>query len=174
LQVHPLNHWLWPDEVWDTLEMYAGLNVPIHITELHQPSWEQEIEGGWRQGAWSETAQAEFIEQLYRQYFGHPAVASINYWGLSDRNIWIERGGLIDAEYRPKPVFQALKKLIKGEWLTASPTKPLTVRIGADGTVSWRGFYGQYEVTVRQPGKKYPVYLLHLAEKQGNEWLFSL
>jgi len=170
LQVHPLNHWLWPSELWTTLQFYADLNIPIHVTELHQPSWEQEIEGGWRQGMWTETAQAEFFEQLYRQFFGHPSVASINYWGLSDRNIWIPGGGLVDAEYRPKPVFQALKKLIKGEWLT----KPQTVHTGSDGSVAFRGFYGQYEVSVKQPGRRYPTYHFHLAEKQVNDWVVSL
>ena len=62
LQVHPLNHWLWPHEMSETLEMYQGLDIPIHITELHQPSWEQEIEGGFREGVWSRAAQADFIE----------------------------------------------------------------------------------------------------------------
>ena len=42
LQVHPLNHWLWPHEMWDTLETYQELDIPIHITELHQPSWQQQ------------------------------------------------------------------------------------------------------------------------------------
>ena len=109
LQVHPVNHWLWPHEIWDTLEMYAELNCPIHITELHQPAWEHEIEGSWRSGMWTQEAQTEFIEQVYRQCFGHPMVVSINYWGLSDRNIWMPGGGLIDAEYRPKPGIQMLR-----------------------------------------------------------------
>jgi len=169
LQAHPVDHWLWPQEVWDTLEMYAGLNCPIHITELHQPAWEHEIEGGWRQGSWSAQAQAEYMEQLYRLFFGHPAVASINYWGLSDRQIWIEGGGLVDEEYRPKPVFKALKKLVKEEWMTP----PITMRTDEEGRVSFRGFFGQYEVVVRQPGRRNPTYRIHLSENEENAWAFT-
>jgi len=168
LQMHPVNHWLHPREIWDTLELYAELDCPIHITELHQPAWEQEIEGGFRKGTWTPEAQAEFIEQVYRQCFGHPSVVSINYWGFSDRNIWIPGGGLIDAEYRPKPAFTTLKNLIKGEWMTA----PFTIRTNENGEISFRGFYGQYEVTQNRPGRKHPTYSFRLSEKQENVWTF--
>ncbi|HLO18055.1 MAG TPA: endo-1,4-beta-xylanase, partial [Anaerolineales bacterium] len=155
MQVHPVNYWLWPHQIWDTLEMYAELDCPIHITELHQPAWEAEIEGGWRTGTWTLECQAEFIEQIYRQCFGHPSVVSINYWGFSDRNIWMPGGGLMDAEYQPKPVFRALKNLIKGEWITA----PFTAHTDENGEVNFRGFYGQYEITQELPGQKHPSWI---------------
>ncbi len=168
LQMHPVNHWLWPHEIWDTLEMYAELDCPIHITELHQPTWEQEIEGGWRNGRWTPEAQSEFIEQVYRQCFGHPSVVSINYWGLSDRDIWIPGGGLIDAGYRPKPVYRMLKNLIKGEWMTA----PFTARTDENGEIAFRGFFGRYEITQCLPGHRYPTWVCHLTEAQENVWTF--
>jgi hypothetical protein len=170
LQVHPVNHWIWPTQIWETLEMYRGLNLPIHITELHQPSWDMEIEGGWRKGSWSLEAQAEFVEQLYRLFFGHPSVVSINYWGLSDRRIWIEGAGLVDAEYRPKPVFHVLKKLIKQEWIT----QPFSAVTDALGQVSFDGFYGQYEVVIRQPDRQHLAHRFHLAEQSENTLVLKL
>jgi GH35 family endo-1,4-beta-xylanase len=170
LQVHPVNYWIWPEQLWETLEMYAELECPLHITELHQPSSGEEIEGGWRQGVWSEVAQAEFIGQLYRQCFGHPAVVSINYWGLSDRNIWIEGAGLADAEYRPKPVFHALKKLIKEQWMTL----PIIAYTDQAGQVSFSGFYGEYEVLLQRPGKQFWSQRIHLMQGEANAWTFSL
>jgi GH35 family endo-1,4-beta-xylanase len=169
LQVHPVNHWIWPQELWETFERYAPLGLPLHVTELHQPAWEQQIEGGWRQGMWNEEAQAEFVAQLYQLSFGHPSVVSINYWGLSDRNIWIQEAGLVDAEYRPKPVFQALKRLIKGEWLT----QPMTLRTDAQGRVSWLGFYGAYEISLAAPGKKTQVEHIHLRKTTRPEWTIT-
>ena len=170
LQMHPLNHWLWPHEIWETFEMYAELDCPIHITELHQPSWEQEIEGGFREGVWDETAQAEFVEQVYRQCFGHPAVVSINHWGLSERRIWIEGGGLIDEEYHPKPVFNILKKLIKGEWLT----QPFTTRTDGNGEFAFQGFYGQYEIVIPRDGQKHQQFKFHLAANKKNTRQFTV
>jgi GH35 family endo-1,4-beta-xylanase len=168
LQMHPLNHWLWPHEIWDTLEMYAELDCPIHITELHQPSWEQEIEGGFREGVWSETAQEEFIEQVYRQCFGHPAVVSINYWGFSDQRIWIERGGLIDEEYQPKPVFEMLKRLIKGEWMT----QPFTARTDSNGEITFSGFFGQYDLVLPRDWRQHQSFEFNLASNKENTCQF--
>jgi hypothetical protein len=147
--------------MWDTLEMYSELEIPIHITELHQPSWDQPIEGGFREGNWGEDAQADFIDQMYRLCFGHPAVSSINYWGLSDRRIWINGGGLIDAEYRPKPVFERLKKLIKGEWMT----QPFTTRTDEKGEISFNGFFGKYGLVLLQENRQHLSFEFHAANK---------
>jgi endo-1,4-beta-xylanase len=168
LQVHPLNHWLWPHEMWDTLEMYQKLDIPIHITELHQPSWEQEIEGGFREGMWSPKAQADFIEQMYRQCFGHPSVVSINYWGLSDRQSWIKECGLIEEEYRPKPVFERLKGLIKGEWLT----QPFAAYTDENGEITFRGFYGNYELVIPRTARQHQTFKFHLAADKENSGQF--
>jgi endo-1,4-beta-xylanase len=170
LQVHPLHHWLWPHEMWDTLEIYRELEIPIHITELHQPACEQEIEGGFRQGHWSLQAQADLMEQMYRQCFGHPSVVSINYWGLSDRGSWMKGGGLVDEEYRPKPVFNRLKELIKGEWMT----QPFAARTGDNGEVLLQGFYGNYEILLPDDRQQHRMYEFHLAKNQDNSATFTL
>ena len=164
LQVHPVNHWLWPHEMSQTLDLYQELGIPVHITELHQPSWEQEIEGGFREGMWSPETQADFMEQIYRQCFGHPSVVSINYWGFSDRQSWMKGGGLIDEEYRPKPVFERLKQLIKGEWLT----QPFTACTDENGEIIFRGFYGNYELVIPQIARQHPTFKLHLAADREN------
>jgi endo-1,4-beta-xylanase len=152
------------------LEMYADLHLPVHITELHQPSLPEPIEGGWREGAWDEQAQADYLEQLYRLFFGHPSVVSINTWGLSDRDIWLEGAGLIDAEYRPKPAYQALRKLIKEEWMTA----PLRAVTDEKGQVTFTGFHGSYEIVARRPGRQHLTYPLHLAGRHLNDWTLEL
>jgi endo-1,4-beta-xylanase len=170
LQVHPIDYWLWPEEIWQTLEMYAELNIPIHITELQQPSWDHEIEGGWREGRWNEAAQAEYVEQLYRLFFGHPSVVSINYWGLSDHNIWVPGAGLIDSEYKPKPAYQALKKLIKGEWMTP----PAQYTTGDDGCLDICGFFGEYELALKLHGKQVATYRIHMAQNEENDRVFTL
>jgi len=75
----------------------------------------------------------------------------------------------MDAEYRPKPVFQMLKNLIKDEWMTA----PFTARTDANGEIVFRGFYGRYEITQHLPGQRHPTQDFHLAEKQENIWTFT-
>ena len=49
----------------------------------------------------------------------------------------------------PKPMYHALKDLIKGKWWTRTEAKT-----AKGGTVSVRGFYGQYEVSLSSKGQK--------------------
>jgi hypothetical protein len=79
IQAHePREEWYPPKAVWETLETLAATGPPLHATELHPQSSDKPITGDWRNGTWTEDAQADFTEQLVRLLFGHPAVVSIN------------------------------------------------------------------------------------------------
>lgn len=170
IQAHePREMWFSPVEMYKTFDLYSEFNLPIHITEFIPQSSGKEITG-WRSGKWTEEAQAECAEQFYTLAFGHPSVASVTWWGLSDRSIWLEGGGLIDEEYNPKPVYNRLMKLIKEEWMT----KNLELKTGNSGEVSFRGFYGKYRVTLTKPGGEKQVFDFHLTEKGSNFVQFVL
>jgi GH35 family endo-1,4-beta-xylanase len=170
IQAHePRQEWFAPEEVWRTFDLFARHGHPIHITELHPQSSGKEITGGWRTGTWTPDAQAEFTEQFIRLCFGHPAVASINWWGLSDRNIWLPGGGLIDEEYRPKPVYSVLDRLINKEWKTE-----LTMPLDSAGTASFRGFFGAYDVTLTTGGGGVRAYPIHVRRDEQNSWTFAV
>ena len=124
IQAHePRQEWYPPLEMVKTFNRLAELGLPLHITEFIPQSGGKPITGGWRTGTWDETAQADFAEQVFRLAFGHPAFRSINWWGFTDRNIWQPGGGLLDENYRPKPVYERLKKLIHEEWHTRVGTR---------------------------------------------------
>lgn len=165
----PREEWFSPEDLWKTYDLYSGMGFPIHITELIPQSSGKDITGGWRTGKWTEAAQAEFTEQFFRLSFGHPGVVSINWWGLSDRNIWLEGGGLIDKEYQPKPVYQVLDKLINETWKTN-----LLVQTGKDGKIQFRGFFGNYEVKLTTPDGKVHVYSLHMGKEGNNDAVISV
>ncbi len=119
IQAHePREEWFSPEKVRITLDRLGELGYPLHITEFIPQSGGKPITGGWREGTWTEEAQAEFAEQFYRLCFGHPAVMSINWWGLSDRRIWLPGGGLLTKDFEPKPVYTRLKDLIRRQWQT--------------------------------------------------------
>lgn len=147
IQAHePREEWFSPEKVWTTLDRLGGLGYPLHITEFIPQSGGKPITGGWREGTWTEETQAEFAEQFYRLCFGHPAVTSINWWGLSDRQIWLPAGGLTDKEYEPKPVYNRLRDLIQHQWKTS-----LDVQTDEKGRATFRGFCGTYDVTIKTP-----------------------
>ena len=171
IQAHePHEMWFSPVEIVATFDKYQQLGLPLHITEFTPQSSGKAITGGWREGTWTEEAQAEFAEQFYTLAFGHPSMVSIHWWGLSDRMIWLKGGGLLDKELNPKPVYTRLLKLIKQDWMT----KNLTLKTAKNGQATFRGFYGQYRVVVTRPNGRPQTLTMHLREKAENRWTFTL
>jgi len=170
IQAHePREEWFSPEKVWTTLDRLGGLGYPLHITEFIPQSGGKPITGGWREGTWTEDAQAEFAEQFYKLCFGHPAVASINWWGLSDRQIWLPAGGLIDKEYEPKPVFNRLRDLIQHQWKTS-----LDVRTDDKGQATFRGFCGTYDVAIKTPDGQARTFKAVLQKGRDNQFTFTV
>ena len=169
IQAHePREDWFAPQRVWATLDRLGELGYPLHITEYIPQSGGKEITGGWREGTWTEETQAEFAEQLYTLCFGHPAVVSINWWGLSDRRIWLPAGGLLRKGYEPKPVYNRLKDLIPRRWKTSIKT-----RTDENGRVAFRGFYGTYDISVTPQDGERLRYTAALVKGRDNEHTFT-
>jgi len=170
IQAHePREEWYPPEAVWETLETLAATGLPLHATELHPQSSGKPITGGWRTGTWTEEAQADFTEQLVRLLFGHPAVVSINWWGLTDRTSWLPGGGLVDEEDRPKLVYERLRRLIREEWWTE-----LDAQTDAAGAVSFRGYFGEYDLLIAPAegrARKIPV---SVRSDEENRWTFTV
>lgn len=171
IQAHePREMWFSPQEIVATFNKMSELGLPLHITEFIPQSSGKAITGGWREGVWNEEAQAEFSEQFYTLAFAHPGMVSIHWWGLSDRNIWLKGGGLLDKDFNPKLVYTRLHKLIKEDWMT----KNLVLTTGKDGQVNFRGFFGKYKIKITKADDSTKVYDAHLAEKAYNHWEFKL
>ncbi len=138
-----------PEQIWDTFDTYAGFNLPLHITELIPVSNGDSIKGDYKTGIWTEQVQAEFAEMIFTLGFGHPLVESINWWGFSDANIWQPNGGLVDEHLNPKPVYETLDRLINHTW----KTKLKELKPDKQGKINFRGFKGDYLITVKHNGK---------------------
>ena len=96
-------------------------------------------------------------------WFSYPAITQIVYWNLVDgyaafttpgnmadgENYY--RGGLLRFDMSEKPAYKRIKHLIKEVWNT---DENVAVK---DGKATFRGFYGEYEVTA--DGKTYTVNL---------------
>jgi endo-1,4-beta-xylanase len=170
IQAHePREHWYPPKEVWATFDRLASLGYPLHITEFIPQSGGKDITGGWRQGKWTQETQAEFAEQFFRLSFGHPAVVSINWWGLSDRRIWLPGGGLITEEYEPKMVYDRLQKLVHEEWKTR-----IEAKTDEKGAVTFRGFFGKYVITLKTEDGKLKSFDEVVRKDRQNRWVFTV
>ena len=116
-----------------------------------------------------EEIQAKLLEYLYTIWFSHKNVEQIIYWNLVDGYCYVPTanpeviaksqgnmtmgenifyGGLLRFDMSPKPAFKALKNLIENVWHTQGD-----YTADANGSAKFKGFYGDYDVTVTAGGK---------------------
>ncbi|MCW2139874.1 endo-1,4-beta-xylanase [Actinoplanes cyaneus] len=153
LQSH-MHQGYWGEErTLAVLERFSRYGLPLHLTETtlvsgHVMPPEIEDLNDYRIPSWPSTPegeerQADEIVRHYRTLLAYPSVQAITYWGLSDEGAWLGApAGLVRADGTPKPAYDALRDLVKGEWWLP----PTRLRTDGAGRVEVRGFLGDYRL----------------------------
>jgi len=154
LQSHMHQGYWGEEKTLGVIDRFARYGLPIHFTETtlvsghlmppeivdlndyRIPEWPTTPEG--------EERQADEVVRHYKTLLSHPAVEAMTYWGLVDGGWLGAPGGLVRADGTPKPSYDALRSLIKGEWWLA----PTTMVTDGAGRVRFDGFLGDYELAV--------------------------
>lgn len=154
IQSHMHQGWWGVEKTLRILERYERFGLPIHFSETTIISGDlmpPEIVdlNDYKRDVWPTTAegeerQAREVALHYRTLFSRKLVRGITWWDLIDGE-WLKApAGLIRADCSPKPAYEALVDLIKGEWWGTK-----TALVADDsGTVRFRAFAGTYEVSV--------------------------
>jgi hypothetical protein len=87
---------------------------------------------------------ADRVAALYTLCFAHPAVCGVVWHGFWDGEPEAAGGGLLRADFSPRPVFRYLHKLIGTVWHSRANGET-----DRDGQFSFRGFLGDYRVAAR-------------------------
>jgi len=154
LQTHMHQGYRGEDQILAILDRFARFGLPLQLTETtlvsgdlmpaHIVDLNDHQVSSWPSTPQGEDRQADEIERHYRTLFGHPAVESATYWGLTDEGAWLGApAGLVRADGTPKPAYDALRGLVRGEWWLP-PTRMTT---DDEGRVTVHGFAGDYRVT---------------------------
>ncbi|MCL3860770.1 endo-1,4-beta-xylanase [Actinotalea sp. K2] len=152
LQSHMHQGYWGEEKTLGILERFARFGLPLHLTETTLLSGDlmpPEIEdlndyqvSHWPSTPQGEERQAHEVVRHYTTLLSHPSVESITYWGLSDHGAWLGAPvGLVRADGTPKPAYDALHGLVKGEWWLP-PTSLRTDDAGQVTVSGWRGAYG--------------------------------
>lgn len=142
-----------PRHVYKTMDRYSHFGKPLQITEVTIPAYSNDPA--------DEQLQMEILTKLYKIWFSHPNVEQIIYWNLVDgyaafapqgdmtagENYYF--GGLLRFDMSEKPAYKALKQLICEEWHTEE-----TTTADENGRVGFKGFFGDYDITVTVDGKE--------------------
>jgi hypothetical protein len=147
----------WTSErLWDVCQRFARFGAPLHFTELTILSGERGRQSARRVRDWAtnderEQWQETEVARVYTMLFSHPAVEAITWWDFSDRRAWQGApAGLVRKDMSPKPAYQRLMQLVRRQWWTRTAG-----RTDAAGEFPFRGFLGQYRITVTgSPGER--------------------
>ena len=156
-----------PERLYSIMDTYAMLGKPMQITEMTIPAYSD--------GREDEDIQAEILKTLYQIFFSHPAMEAVLYWNLVDgfaaycepgdmqsgENYYY--GGLIRYDFTPKKAFYAIKDMFEKEYRTFLVTN------APQGTLSFKGFYGNYELEITAKGRK-EKRSIHFSKEKENHF----
>lgn len=149
IQSHMHDRYWGAARTWDVCERFARFGKPLHFTETTVVSGPKDG-SRWTTTAEGERRQAQSVREFYTVLFSHPAVEALTWWDFTDQGAWQGApAGLLRDDMSPKPAYEALSELIKHQWWTR-----VEAETGADGKVDLRGFFGNYEVSVRDGGRR--------------------
>ena len=154
-----------PESLYRLMDCYADFGIPEQITEMTIPAYSASAE--------DEDIQAELIKNVYTTFFSHPAMEAVIYWNVVDGYAYraepgdmsagenVYHGALLRFDMSEKPAWKTLKRLIREEWHTETSVKAV------NGEAAFRGFYGDYDVTVHA-GEKTLTRQISLSKKANN------
>ncbi len=154
LQSHMHQGYWGVEKTLHILEQFERFNLPIHFTETtlvsgHLMPPEIVDLNDYQVTDWPSTPEGEERQRQetllhYQTLMAHPLVEAITYWDMVDGGWLNAPSGLVRKDLTPKPAYDALHSLIKGDWWTP-PTRLVT---DAEGCLPLTGFLGNYTLTV--------------------------
>jgi GH35 family endo-1,4-beta-xylanase len=115
----------------------SGRIMPPEIVDLNDYQVDE-----WPSTPEGEQRQAREVVTHYKTLLSRPLVTGITWWDMTDGGWLNAPAGLLRQDQSPKPAYDELLKLVKGEWWL-SPTRMST---DSAGQLTFEGFPGQYEL----------------------------
>jgi GH35 family endo-1,4-beta-xylanase len=114
--------------LWEILDRYAKLGLPIQITEFDINTHDERLS-------------ADYTRDFLIAMFAHEAVNGVITWGFWEKRHWIPNSAFYRADWSPRPAAIEWQRLVRKEWWT-----DVEVKSDAGGIAKVRGFLGTYEV----------------------------
>ncbi|MBK8094864.1 MAG: endo-1,4-beta-xylanase [Verrucomicrobiaceae bacterium] len=123
-----------PEEMLANSERFAQLVPALQITEFDVDT------------SGDEALAADFTRDALTMAFSHPAYTGFVLWGFWEGAHWKPATALWRKDWSEKPAAKVWRDLICNQWHTEEQVKS-----DEKGGVSFRGFFGIYEISIRTP-----------------------
>jgi GH35 family endo-1,4-beta-xylanase len=130
-----------PARILQAFQNLAVTGLPVSLTEFSV------VTNG---GTWDWTRATQMMDETMRMTFGAAGATGFMFWRLVATSP--DTFGLVDSTWNLTPAGARFEQLM-AEWDT-----DLTTTVGADRTISFTGFYGEYVLTI--DGQQYPLTLV--------------
>lgn len=145
------------------LDRFTRFNKPIHFSEntlvsghLMPPEIvdlnDYQI-SDWPSTPEGEARQAEEAVLHYKTLLAQPLVEAITWWDISDGHWLNAPAGLLRRDETPKPAYDELLKLVKGDWWLS----PTTFTTDDHGQLTFTGFLGEYDLSVGKQTVRFTI-----------------
>lgn len=124
------------------LERFSQFGKEIAITEYDPPCVPKDKpQEEFERTRLTPEEQAAWSVNFHTLAFSKPYIGELMRWCWADGQSMKQDAGIVFQNFRPKPEYFALKKLLTETWSTHWEGP-----LAADGSASFRGFFGTYEV----------------------------
>jgi GH35 family endo-1,4-beta-xylanase len=128
-----------PTKIWQILNRFADLKLPIQITEHDINVWDEEV-------------MADYTRDFMTAIFAHPATSGIITWGFWEKRHWIPNAAPWTGDWKLRAHGAVWYELVYKKWWTR-----VTTETGRNGVAKVRGFLGDYVIEVEYGSRKKAV-----------------
>ncbi|HTY21778.1 MAG TPA: hypothetical protein VMC85_01510 [Desulfomonilaceae bacterium] len=158
----------------DTIEHYGQYGKDVFISEISYgsaddyPTRTSGYQGVWR-GGHTDQVQADWARYAYTIAFSKPYVTGVVWVPASDTNTSNDLAGyaLFNASGQPRPVVSTISDLIHSWMSTGSGTTDAT------GSLTWRGFAGNYEARWTAQDGSQQLSKIHIGQNTTNDFILK-
>ena len=121
--------------IWEILNRFGALGLPIEITEHDINAWDDEV-------------MADYTRDLMTAIFAHPATSGFITWGFWEKRHWIPNAAQWTGTWQLRGHGKVWYDLVFKKWWTNVNTES-----GKGGVAKVKGFLGDYKIEVRAGSK---------------------
>ena len=122
-------------KVWEILNRFGALGLPIEITEHDINAWDEEV-------------MADYTRDFMTAVFAHTATSGFITWGFWEKRHWIPNAAQWTGAWQLRGHGKVWYDLVFKKWWTSVNTET-----GRGGVAKVRGFLGDYTIEVRAGSK---------------------